>query len=137
MAKRYDNNFDAEGFVENFRAQDDSASSPPAQAETDATTASVISKQEKRNPSRPSKEKPSDMADEYKAKFIDDLKYRYPPIEWPQVKISLEFKSEIVRLENLCNAHRANLSTFINYVLEQHFRDYDAHIKELENKFRK
>lgn len=23
MAKRYDNNFDAEGFVDNFRAQDD------------------------------------------------------------------------------------------------------------------
>lgn len=27
MAKRYDNDFDAEAFVENFRAQDDSA--PP------------------------------------------------------------------------------------------------------------
>lgn len=134
MAKRYDNDFDAEAFVENFRAQDDSATPrKPPEAET---TSQQMPKKEKSNPRKTSNGKPSDMADEYKAMFIDDLKYRFAPNDWPLVRISLDFKSRIVNLENLCKAHRANLSTFINNVLEQHFRDYEAHINELENRFK-
>lgn len=76
-----------------------------------------------------------DAVDDYQARFIDDLKYRYPPNRWPQVMISPEFASNINRLELLCGNRRANLSTYINNVLEQHFRDCEAQIKEFKKKY--
>ena len=78
---------------------------------------------------------PTKSADDYKATFIDDLKYRFPESGWSQVKIHPELKAKIIFLETLCRSHRANLSTFINNVLEQHFRDYEAQITELKNKY--
>ncbi len=121
MAKRFDNDFDAEGFVENFRAKDDAPAprtpAPPRQVKT------VI------------KKNAPDEAPDYRSQFIDDLKYRFPPAGWPQVKIDPRFKARIVNLENLCGNPRANLSTFINNVLEQHFRDYEQQIKELKDKY--
>lgn len=126
MAKRYDNNFDAEGFVDNFRAQDDTtAPSAPVEAVPEG----------KDRKGRPGKEKPSKSADDYQAQYIDDLKYRFPPTGWPQVKISPDFASCINRLEILCGNRRANLSTYINNVLEQHFRDCEAQIKEFKKKY--
>lgn len=123
MAKRYDNDFDAEGFVENFRAQDDTpAPSPPPAAEPTRQQKSV-------------KERPSNSVDEYRSRYVDDLKYRFPPNRWPQVMIAPEFTSRINAIENLCGNRRANLSTYINNVLEQHFRDCEAQIKELKKKY--
>lgn len=126
MAKRYDNSFDAEGFVDNFRAQDDaaapskSAESPEAQTEKKKTSTKHVT---------------PDSVEDYQVLFIDDLKYRYPPNRWPQVMISPEFASNINRLELLCGNRRANLSTYINNVLEQHFRDCEAQIKEFKKKY--
>lgn len=126
MAKRYDNSFDAEGFVENFRAQDD-APAPSKLAESPKVEA-----EKKKIPERSVS---PDVVDDYQAWFIDDLKYRYPPNRWPQVMISPEFASNINRLELLCGNRRANLSTYINNVLEQHFRDCEAQIKEFKKKY--
>lgn len=127
MAKRYDNEFDAEAFVENFRAQDDT----PASRQ----------KKEAKDECRPKlqhesiEQTPVCSADEYQERFIDNLKYRFPPSRWPQVMISPTFVSLITNLENICGNRRANLSTFINNVLEQHFNDCEAAIKELKKKY--
>lgn len=124
MAKRYDNDFDAESFVENFRAQDD----------TPAPSTSLASESVRQPKS--ANEKPPVAVDEYRGRYIDDLKYRFPPNRWPQVMIAPEFTSRINAIENLCGNRRANLSTYINNVLEQHFRDCEAQIKELKKKYR-
>ena len=119
MAKRYDNDFDAEGFVENFRAKDE----PPAprtlkekQPVTEEQDG-VANRKEKTATERSERQKPTDSADDYKAAYIDDLKYRFPEYGWPQVKINPAFCSRIANLEILCGNRRANLSTFINNVL--------------------
>lgn len=89
MAKRYDNSFDAEGFVENFRAQDDApAPSKPAEG----PSVEAVKKKSSEKAVTP------DSVNDYQARFIDDLKYRYPPNRWPQVMISPEFASNINRL---------------------------------------
>lgn len=126
MAKRYDNSFDAEGFVDNFRAQDDA---PAPSKPTESPAVETVKKKV------PKKYVTPDSVDGYQARFIDDLKYRYPPNRWPQVMISPEFASNINRLELLCGNRRANLSTYINNVLEQHFRDCEAQIKEFKKKY--
>ncbi len=69
MAKRYDNSFDAEGFVENFRAQDDA----PAPLKTCRKP-----KGGSREKKIPERSVSPDAVDDYQARFIDDLKYRYP-----------------------------------------------------------
>lgn len=124
MAKRYDNDFDAEGFVENFRAQEDTStpSAPPA--------IEPVRQQ------KSAKERPANSIDEYRSRYVDDLKYRFPPNRWPQVMIAPKFTSRITAIENLCGNRRANLSTYINNVLEQHFHDCEAQIKELKKKYR-
>lgn len=139
MAKRYDNDFDAEGFVENFRAKEYPAS-PSTATDSSYRTASQVDDEtpvgkENRIKAVGRKGKPTESADEYKATFIDDLKYRFPESGWSQVKIHPELKAKIIFLETVCRSHRANLSTFINNVLEQHFRDYEAQITELKKKY--
>ena len=139
MAKRYDNDFDAEGFVENFRAKDypaaPSAATDGNQRKDPQTDGEATVKKEKRIKSGNRKGILTESVDDYKATFIDDLKYRFPESGWSQVKIHPELKAKIIFLETLCRSHRANLSTFINNVLEQHFRDYEAQITELKNKY--
>ena len=139
MAKRYDNDFDAEGFVENFRAKEyPPASSPEADSNQQSPTLAedtVPTMKERKNNAESRKVKPTVSADDYQAIFIDDLKYRFPENGWSQVKIHPELKARILFLETLCRSYRANLSTFINNVLEQHFRDYEAQIKELKSKY--
>lgn len=139
MAKRYDNDFDAEGFVENFRAKDYPAAPSVAADGNQRTEQRADGEETVRNENRirtgNRKGRPTESADDYKATFIDDLKYRFPESGWSQVKIHPELKAKIIFLETLCRSHRANLSTFINNVLEQHFRDYEAQITELKNKY--
>lgn len=138
MAKRYDNDFDAEGFVENFRAKDE----PPApltpkkkQLQVSEAQVGEADRKEKTATERSERKNPNNSADDYKAAYIDDLKYRFPEHGWPQVKINPAFCSRIANLEILCGNRRANLSTFINNVLERHFRDCEAQIKELKKKY--
>lgn len=139
MAKRYDNDFDAEGFVENFRAKDypatPSAGTDSTRQDTPQADAAAQARKENRSKAVNRTGKPTESADDYKATFIDDLKYRFPESGWSQVKIHPELKARIIFLENVCRSHRANLSTFINNVLEQHFRDYEAQITELKKKY--
>lgn len=139
MAKRYDNDFDAEGFVENFRAKDYPSAPSVATDGNQRTEQQAACEETVRNENRIKtgnrKGRPTESADDYKATFIDDLKYRFPESGWSQVKIHPELKAKIIFLETLCRSHRANLSTFINNVLEQHFRDYEAQITELKNKY--
>lgn len=139
MAKRYDNDFDAEGFVENFRAKDYPTTPSVATDGNQRTEQRADGEETVRNENRirtgNRKGRPTESADDYKATFIDDLKYRFPESGWSQVKIHPELKAKIIFLETLCRSHRANLSTFINNVLEQHFRDYEAQITELKNKY--
>lgn len=139
MAKRYDNDFDAEGFVENFRAKDYPATPSVATDVNQRTEQRADGEETVRKENRirtgNKKGRPTESADDYKATFIDDLKYRFPESGWSQVKIHPELKAKIIFLETLCRSHRANLSTFINNVLEQHFRDYEAQITELKNKY--
>lgn len=138
MAKRYDNDFDAEGFVENFRAKDEPpAPRTPKEKQQPVTEEQdrVADRKEKTATERSERQKPTDSADDYKAAYIDDLKYRFPEYGWPQVKINPAFCSRIANLEILCGNRRANLSTFINNVLERHFRDCEAQIKELKKKY--
>lgn len=139
MAKRYDNDFDAEGFVENFRAKDypaapSAATDDKRQVEPPAAGEAPVRKENKIK-TAVRKGRPTESADDYKATFIDDLKYRFPESGWSQVKIHPELKAKIIFLETVCRSHRSNLSTFINNVLEQHFRDYEAQITELKKKY--
>ncbi len=133
MAKKFDNDFDSVAFVDNFRATE----GPPTSPETNPgiESSAALQRKERATMTKSRKEKTSDSADDYQAMFIDELKYRFPDYGWPQVKIHPDFKVMISTLENLCRSRRANLSTFINNVLEQHFRDYEAQIKELKKKY--
>lgn len=140
MAKKFDNDFDAESFVENFRAREGPTTSleekavPTFKDETNPEPPSTA-KKERNSTSRIRKEKPSDSAEDYQTLFIDDLKYRFPEYGWTQVKIHPDHVAMITTLKTLCRNRRANLSTFINNVLEQHFRDYKAQIKEFKDKY--
>lgn len=134
MSIKYDNDFDAEGFVENFRAED----VPPAPLtdKSEIKTESMTSTAKKKSKSSSEgKGNFSDEVEEYRAKIIDELKYRFPDMDWPLIRIAPIFKSKIQMLERRCGAKRANLSTFINNVLEQHFADYEALIVELKKKY--
>ncbi len=87
MAKRYDNDFDAEGFVENFRAKE----YPPTPSETgksedsDITKSQTVSEDKKlrnRN-AKQSKDSPTETVIGFKEKYIDSLKYKSPNIAKP------------------------------------------------------
>lgn len=133
MGIKYDNDFDAEGFVENFRAED----VPPAPLDSNARASTDTNTPRKKKSKSISDGKGnfSEEVEEYKAKFIDDLKFRFPEMDWPLIRIAPVFKNKIRMLERRCGAKRANLSTFINNVLEQHFADNEALIVELKKKY--
>lgn len=133
MAKKFDNDFDSVAFVDNFRVTEGPPTSPETNLGIESSAAPHM--KERVTITKNKKDRPSDSADDYQAIFIDELKYRFPDYGWPQVKIHPDFKVMISTLENLCRSRRANLSTFINNVLEQHFRDYEAQIKELKKKY--
>lgn len=140
MAKKFDNDFDAESFVENFRASEGPPTSREMKAVPEAndeaiSETQIMPKKERAYTTRVRKEKPSDSADDYQSMFIDDLKYRFPEYGWTQVKIHPDHVAMITTLETLCRNRRANLSTFINNVIEQHFCDYKTQIKEFRNKY--
>lgn len=79
MAKRFDNDFDAEGFVENFRAKEDTSASCPDNDERIRMRDVPVRKHDVAG----SVQGEPALADEYQARFIDDLKYRLPPAGWP------------------------------------------------------
>lgn len=140
MAKRYDNDFDAEGFVENFRAKE----YPPTPSETgkfgdsDITKAPTVSDERKpRNrKAGPGKDSPSETVIGFKEKYIDSLKYKSPNKRFPQVGIHPDFVKVIKRLEDANGTWGCSVSTYINNVLADHFKENEAIINDLlENSY--
>ena len=140
MAKRYDNDFDAEGFVENFRAKE----YPPTPSETGKSGDSDITKvptvSDERKPRNrkagPSKDSPSETVIGFKEKYIDSLKYKSPNKRFPQVGIHPDFVKVIKRLEDANGTWGCSVSTYINNVLAVHFKENEAIINDLlENSY--
>lgn len=139
MAKRYDNDFDAEGFVENFRAKE----YPPTPSETgksedsDITKSQTVSEDKKlrnRN-AKPSKDSPTETVIGFKEKYIDSLKYKSPNKRFPQVGIHPDFVKVIKRLEDANGTWGCSVSTYINNVLADHFKANEVIINDLLENF--
>lgn len=132
MAKRYDNDFDAEAFVENFRAQDDSVTSP---------SATTVKESKKQSPNPPQKDlspkdssgKPPDTVVGFIEKFLNNLKYKRPKNRYPQVGIHPKFCEQIEKMQKRNGRWGCSISTYVNTVLEEHFRDNQPMIDDLTN----
>ena len=84
MAKRYDNDFDADAFVENFRAKEAPTSPPRNNTEESISTvqephSSVLSNHKGTSASKSRNSALSAQVEEYRRRFIDDLTYLCPP----------------------------------------------------------
>ena len=136
MAKRYDNDFDADAFVENFRAKEAPPSSPRNNTEESLSTAqeppsSVQSNHKGSSTSKSRNSALTAQAEEYRRRFIDDLTYLCPPSGCSNVRICPEFVKQIRQLQLLCGNRKANLTTFINNLLRQHFDECKEAIVKL------
>lgn len=142
MAKRYDNDFDAEAFVENFRAKEAPLSAPLYNTDNSNSTAheSPTSVQSNHKGTSASKFRNSALtaqAEEYRQRFIDDLTYLCPPPGCSNVRICPEFVKQIRRLQLQCGNRKANLTTFINNLLRQHFDECKEAIVKLSKEYDK
>ena len=96
MAKRYDNDFDAEAFVENFRAKEAPLPTSHNNAEKSISTAQEPIPTELSNHTSKSRNSAlTAQAEEYRRKFIDDLTYLCPPSGCSNVRICPEFVKQI------------------------------------------
>ena len=82
MAKRYDTDFDADAFVENFRAKEAPPSTPHSNTEESIPTAqepsfSVQSNHKGTSASKSRNSALTAQAEEYRRRFIDDLTYLF------------------------------------------------------------
>ena len=142
MAKRYDNDFDAEGFVENFRAKDYPATpSDPKTPGKDDDVAPMVpvndEKKQRRKEPKESKSEPSQSAIGFKEKYLDSLKYKSPNRRYPQVGIHPDFVKVIKRLEDANGTWGCSVSTYINNVLAAHFSENEEIINDLlENSYK-
>lgn len=140
MAKRFDNDFDANGFVDNFRAIDGTIAS---RIPIDKSTSENQEPVEKQIPEKeahvapiiPQRKPDKEITTEdYQNEFLNNLKYRCPESIWKSVKISPDFITIIQRLITATGSRRTSFSSFINNVLEEHFREHQTEIiKILEN----
>ena len=142
MAKRYDNDFDAEAFVENFRAKEAPPSAPRNSTEESIPTAqepssSVLTGHKGTSTSKSRNSALSAQVEEYRRKFIDDLTYLCPPSGCSNVRIYPEFVKLIRQLQLLCGTRKANLTTFINNLLRQHFDECKEAIVKLRKEYDK
>lgn len=142
MAKRYDNDFDAEAFVENFRAKEAPPSAPRNSTEESISTAQEPSSSVQSNHKGSSTSKSRNSAlpaqvEEYRRKFIDDLTYLCPPSGCSNVRICPGFVKQIRQLQLLCGTRKANLTTFINNLLRQHFDECKEAIVKLSEEYDK
>ncbi len=142
MAKKYDNDFDAEAFVENFRAKEAPISAPRNNTEESLSTAqeppsSVQSNHKGSSTSKSRNSALTAQAEEYRRRFIDDLTYLCPPSGCSNVRICPEFVKQIRQLQLLCGNRKANLTTFINNLLRQHFDECKDAIVKLSKEYDK
>lgn len=141
MAKRYDNDFDAEGFVENFRAKEYPAAPQEENMLQDSDTAqapAVADEKKIRNKkSVGSKDRPAESVIGFKEKYLDSLKYKSPNRRYPQVGVHPDFVKIIKRLEDANGTWGCSVSTYINNVLAAHFKDNEDIINDLlENSYK-
>ncbi len=142
MAKRYDNDFDAEGFVENFRAKDyPTAPSGPITSDENndmlPTVPANDEKKQRRKEPKGSKIEPAQSALGFKEKYLDSLKYKSPNRRYPQVGIHPDFVKTIKRLEDANGTWGCSVSTYINNVLAAHFSENKEIINDLlENSYK-
>lgn len=142
MAKRYDNDFDAEGFVENFRAKDypSTPSGPKTSGKDDDVAPTIQANDEKKQKikePKESKSEPSQSAIGFKEKYLDSLKYKSPNRRYPQVGIHPDFVKVIKRLEDANGTWGCSVSTYINNVLAAHFSENEEIINDLlENSYK-
>lgn len=135
MAIKYDNDFDAQGFVDNFRAENPSLLPKEKKANKDNTPADgpiinsnvIVECSTTKSKSKISKSE----TDAYKEVLIDDLSYLCPPVGCSNVRILPEYVKKIRRLIDVCDVRRANLTTFINNLLRQHFEDNKEVVSKL------
>lgn len=142
MAKRYDNDFDAEGFVENFRAKDYPAtpSGPKTPGKDDDVAPTIPTNNEKKQRIKEPKESKSELSQSaigFKEKYLDSLKYKSPNRRYPQVGIHPDFVKVIKRLEDANGTWGCSVSTYINNVLAAHFSENEEIINDLlENSYK-
>ena len=142
MAKRYDNDFDADAFVENFRAKEVPPCAPLSNTDNLNSTAqeppsSVQSNHKGSSASKSRNSALSSQVEEYRRRFIDDLTYLCPPSGCSNVRICPEFVKQIRQLQLLCGNRKANLTTFINNLLRQHFDECKDAIVNLSTEYDK
>lgn len=142
MAKRYDNDFDADAFVENFRAKEAPPSAPRNITEESIPTAqeppsSVLTNHKGSSASKSRNSALTTQTEEYRRRFIDDLTYLCPPSGCSNVRICPEFVKQIKQLQLLCGNRKANLTTFINNLLRQHFDECKEAIVNLSKEYDK
>ena len=142
MAKRYDNDFDADAFVENFRTKEAPISAPRNNTEESISTvqephSSVLTNHKGTSASKSRSSALTAQAEEYRRRFIDDLTYLCPPSGCSNVRICPEFVKQIRQLQLLCGNRKANLTTFINNLLRQHFDECKEAIVNLSKEYDK
>lgn len=137
MGKRYDNDFDAEGFVENFRDKDAETAPLIPRAIEDPTppksSNKSVSKKSDNATAKKDRATPSDTAVGFKERFINNLKYKNPKKRYPQIGIYPDFIEKIQRMQMRNGAWGCSVATYINNVLECHFDDNEAIINDLIN----
>lgn len=135
MAKRYDNDFDAEGFVENFRAKEYPAAPQVENMQQDSDTAQAPAvadeKKIRDKKSVERKDRPAESVIGFKGKYLDSLKYKSPNRRYPQVGVHPDFVKIIKRLEDANGTWGCSVSTYINNVLAAHFKDNEDIINDL------
>lgn len=133
MANRYD--IDAQSFVDNFRAGE----GPPLDKRRHS--GNHIPLAEEPHPKESTKKLElkgkvsKKQTDEYKSLYIDDLRFLCPPYDCSYVRICPEYVKLIRRLILLCGDRKANLTTFINNLLRQHFEDNKDVVLKLQKKY--
>lgn len=135
MAKRFDNDFDANSFVENFRAKDDSATPLVSNAEEKPvpTPASSSQKSPRGRVANDSSSEPSETVIGFIEKFLNNLKFKKPKTRYPQAGIHPKFFEKIEKMQKRNGIWGCSISTYVNAVLDAHFAENQDVIDDLIN----
>lgn len=127
MAKKREQGFDADRFLDNYEENASRASSPSATPTAESphgTTDAMLPKREDASL--------SGRELEYMESFILQNKYRRISRKGKQVSVCDEFKLKIQKLM-LFFSEGGSITEYVNNVLEQHFKEYDDIIKRMFN----
>lgn len=142
MAKVYESQIDAEGFIRTFRddpsgisnlkkkSTEEKASENP-QSEVKAQP--MESKAEPSKPTPATKTSPPNTTNaesEYRQKYIANTAYLRPKLRFLMVEISPDHIQKIKRIISYENYSPCSIKSFVNNVLAEHFERYEAIIKK-------